>query len=758
MPLGTRTNGRPVTGKLPPEVYASHVEALFSGTGTFAVGVAGSSSMMLVAGIAGWHLPIMGIAFALGALGAVRLWSMKLFIAARPGLDDAGLKRWEDWYIVGGSAYLALLGLADLVAFGFTDDAFARLGTMVVTMAYLVGTPGRSFASPLLVNVQIVVAAVPVLAGLALAGGWNWSIGILVLVPFFVALKAISNRLNGIFVSAVVRASELSRLARRFDTALNNIPQGLAMFEADRTIAIVNERLLEILGVTPGTWHNDSTLEELVAAWREVGPAERLMDVLSNAEPSASEFIVTMSDGRSASVRLQLMNAGGGVLLVEDVTERVRAQEEINHLARYDPLTGMLNRRSFRAAVDDLVGVSVGAPALLFVDLDRFKQVNDTLGHVVGDRLVAAVAERLRQAAGPDATLGRFGGDEFVIYRVYGGGRAEAEQAGAFIIRRLSEPYDFDGQRITVGASVGIATSASSGHDVDDLLRDADLALYRAKAEGRGTCRVFEEAMKVTAAKRRRTEEDLRSAIARGEFDVHYQPIRNVAQRRFAACEALVRWRHPKRGLVPPGEFISIAEEAGLIGEIGEWVLRQACAECATWPGEVAVAVNFSAVQFHHGDAVAAIRRTLADTGLAPNRLEVEVTESLLLDDMQAMAVMLRQISAMGVRLSLDDFGTGYSSLSYLQSLPFNTVKIDQSFLSGLDRDSRAMLLLRGVQQLCSDLGMFVVMEGVETREQMALVVDHAKVDLVQGYFVGRPVPAVEIRALLALDHAQKVA
>jgi EAL domain-containing protein (putative c-di-GMP-specific phosphodiesterase class I) len=265
--------------------------------------------------------------------------------------------------------------------------------------------------------------------------------------------------------------------------------------------------------------------------------------------------------------------------------------------------------------------------------------------------------------------------------------------------------------------------------------------------------------MKVTAENRRRVEEELRGAAGRGELELHYQPIYSVRENRFVVCEALVRWRHPTRGLVPPAEFIPIAEETGTIGEIGEWVLRQACAECCTaWPPDVSVSVNFSAAQFRGGNILATLRRALADTGLDARRLEVEVTESLLFNDLHATTLMLRQIRAAGIKLSLDDFGTGFSSLSYLQSLPFNKVKIDRSFLEGLERDSRAMMLLSGIQRLSSDLGMSVVMEGVETPEQMSLVVDAAKVDLVQGYLMSRPLPAREVRAVLARKHVRAVA
>ena len=746
--------GRKIGSNLPPELYASHVEALFSSGGTFAIGVAGSSSMLVVAGISSGPTSLKIIGGFVLALGAFRLWLMRRFMFVRPLLDEAGLRRWEVHYIVGGSASLALLGIAVFVAFASADDAFARLATVAVTMAYLVGTPGRSFASPLLVNVQIVVAAVPVLTGLALAGGWYVWIDVLVMIPFFVALKAISSRLNAIFVAAITKTSELRRLATRFDRAITNMPQGLAMFGVDGTVAIVNPRLVEMLSINTSAWSADADIEQLVAAFGRVGDTDPLTRLLQDGDPPDEEVIAPVSEGRFFGLRLRRLD-GGGVLLVEDITARVSAERKIRHLATFDNLTGLLNRRSFRDAVDEPTRRRGGIAVLLFVDLDRFKQVNDTLGHVVGDALVSAVASRLRSVAQTEDILGRLGGDEFVLFRGASRGQAEAEAVAATIIRRLSEPYDLEGQRITVGASIGIAVAPEAELNIDQMLREADLALYRAKAKGRGVFRVFQRSMKVDAEVRRQTEEDLRSALVRNEFEVYYQPICDARTGLAVICEALVRWRHPTRGLVSPAEFIPIAEETGLIGRIGEWVMMQACAECANWPEAVSVAVNVSVVQFQRVDVVSLIQRALAHAKLSSRRLEVEVTESLMLEDAVETATVLNTITGLGVRLSLDDFGTGYSSLSYLQSLPFNKVKVDQSFLRSVDQGGRTALLLRNIQRMCSDMGMEVVMEGVETTDQMRLVTDVSNISLLQGYLLGRPVPAEEIRQRLESECAR---
>lgn len=743
---------------LPPEVYVSHVEALFDGIGAFAIGVLGSSATLFVAGWRGVQPQLTWLAVALLGLGLIRLATMVRFSRVRGSLDARSLRRWERWYIVGGTAYLALLGAADLLAFGFGEDPFARLASLVVTMAYLVGTPGRSFASPFLVNTQIVAVCVPVLLGLALAGGVYWWLTFLILIPFFLALKAISTRLNGIFVAATTRAIDLGQLALRFNTALNNIPQGLLMFDGGRRITVVNGRLLELLGAAPEILKEGSTLEDFACAWEAVGPTEILSRILSQHRSDLTESVALMGDGRSISVRLQPMERGGGVLLLEDVTERVRSQAEIVQLARYDSLTGMLNQRAFLSAAKTACQAADGKMALLFVDLDRFKAVNDTLGHAAGDRLIVEVSERLQAAAGASAILGRFGGDEFVVYREFDDGQPTCEAVADAIITALSQPYFIDGQRVTVGASIGIASAARRDGDIDELLRNADLALYRAKVEGRGIFRVFKSEMKTQADWRRRTEEDLRVAIAADQLELHYQPIYSVSEKRFVSCEALLRWRHPTRGLVPPADFIPIAEETGLIREIGIWVIRRACRECLHWPPDISVAVNLSAAQFQQTDITSMVMGALLEANLGAQRLEIEVTESLLLNDLPATNLVLRKMAAMGVKLSLDDFGTGFSSLSYLQSLPFTKVKVDRSFLQGLDENSRAMVLLRGIQRLSAELGMTVVMEGVETPEQLKLVVDHAFIDLVQGYLMARPMPAIDVRRLLSQSFGLAVA
>ena len=392
--------------------------------------------------------------------------------------------------------------------------------------------------------------------------------------------------------------------------------------------------------------------------------------------------------------------------------------------------------------------------ALLFIDLDQFKQVNDTLGHPCGDQLLCAVAERLREMLRPEDFVARFGGDEFVVFQQNIHSTDDAAGLARRIVDRLSERYKIDNHLVEIGASVGIAMS-SPGVGADTLLKNADMALYRAKADGRGTFCFFREEMAQVVESRRILELDLRKALANEEFELFFQPLVNLKSGRISTCEALLRWNHPVRGTVSPIDIIPVAEDMGLIVDLGRWILRKACMECMKWPEGVSVAVNFSPQQFHQRDVLSEVRYALEVSGLPAHRLEIEITESSLLRNTQLTHDVLSQLHSLGVRISLDDFGTGYSSLSYLHNFPLQKVKIDRSFLEGIDSD-RPLTLLRGVARLSADLGMSVVVEGIETNEQLELISADGAVTEAQGYLFSPPVPAVRVRQLLNASHGRR--
>jgi diguanylate cyclase (GGDEF)-like protein len=428
--------------------------------------------------------------------------------------------------------------------------------------------------------------------------------------------------------------------------------------------------------------------------------------------------------------------------VINDFTERHSANERIAHLTSHDALTGLPNRVSFGEQLAQTLELThQQGVAALCVDLDRFKEINDMLGHAAADRVIAIVARRL-QEAGAGAYLARVGGDEFNLILTDADQPAAAAETAKALLRAFAEVVEIDGAEIKVGVSIGVAIAPADGTDVTTLIANAEAALHRAKSEGRGITRFFEADTEKQLRERRAMEQELKSAIERDEMRLYYQPQTDVAGK-LLGFEALVRWQHPTRGLVPPGAFIPIAEESGLIVEIGAWILRAACREAASWPDELSVAVNLSPVQFRQSDLFTLIHSALVETGLSGNRLELEITEGVLIADSAAALNVLRHAKALGVRIAMDDFGTGYSSLSYLQSFPFDKIKIDRSFISNVDSNPHSAAIVRGVLGLAHGLHLPVLAEGVETHQQLAFLKKEG-CEEVQGYLMGRPRPIEE--------------
>ncbi len=484
----------------------------------------------------------------------------------------------------------------------------------------------------------------------------------------------------------------------------------------------------------------------LLLAEAGAGNRSDLDEAVRAARPARTRL--ALAGGRLVEAALAPLSIGGFALTFEDVTEQARGAA----LARREPLTGLANRTglhdSLAAALTEAERTDTPL-AVLLLDLDRFKAVNDSLGHSIGDALLRKVAERLRKAVRAEDVVARLGGDEFAILQA----GAEQPQAAEALARRLVDlvgrAYVVDGHMLNVGASVGIALSPADGRDADDLLKHADLALYRAKAEGRATYRFFEPAMNAQMQARRSLEIDLRRALALKQFDLAFQPQIQLETGRVVGFEALLRWTHPERGPVSPAQFIPLAEEIGLIVGIGEWALRTACHAAAGWAQPASIAVNLSPVQFRGGRLVETVTHVLAQTGLDPARLELEITEGALLENTDAVLGVLNSLRALGARISMDDFGTGYSSLSYLQKFPFDKIKIDQSFVRGMEGNAECGAIVRAIARLGASLGMRTTAEGVETATQLAAIRAEGCTE-VQGYLTGRPMPAAQAAALLS--------
>ncbi len=558
------------------------------------------------------------------------------------------------------------------------------------------------------------------------------------------------------------RGEKLSRTGLQLEAALSNMTQGLCMYDAESRLVLVNRRYYEICGFDPADIHPGLSFRSVLEHSFRCGNYTRhaLAEMLAEREAVVASrarktWLLELHSGRTAQLFHEPMPDGGWILTFEDVTERRQAEDRVVFMARHDALTQLGNRVLFHERIEQALAQTAreGGFALLCLDLDQFKAVNDGLGHPIGDQLLREVAARLKGIVREGDTVARLGGDEFAIVQL---GVTQPRPVASFaerIIEIVSRPYDIDGHYIVIGTSIGIALSPADGADVDALIRNADLALYTAKADGRRSWRFFKPDMDAQAQARRTLELDLRLALAREQLKVHYQPIIDASTRRICGFEALLRWYHPTLGAIPPNTFIPIAEEVGLIVPIGAWVLRQACTEAAGWPEAVKVSVNLSPAQFRSPQLVRTVMEAVAEAGLAPERLELEITESVLLHDDAATLATLHQLRSAGVRISLDDFGTGYASLGYLRRFPFDKIKIDQSFIRDLAINADSAAIVRAVTGLGHSLGIAVTAEGVETAEQMDRLVADDCTEL-QGFLFSRARPAEELAALLDRAYA----
>jgi diguanylate cyclase (GGDEF)-like protein len=749
--------------KMSPSIYAALIDSLFQDPGPlFAGALCAAIAAVMTALKTGnpWLWPCVALLVVTGAVRALDTRQYRRCVAT---LTPEGVARWEIRYQIGAMLYAAALGLWCIVAILGSDDAAAHMICTSVTLCYVAAGGGRTYGRPWIFHVQMLLAIGPLTLALLLYGSPYYAGMASLNVLFFLALKHISTSLQTIFVRALIARERESALASQFDAALNNMPHGLCMFRADGRLAVVNHRFVMMVQLSDDQVRSGATAADIVSACvaaRSISAASGKV-ILSEIEGSQARDIVTTDPdplrGRSLCWTFQPMTGGGAVVLLEDITERRNAEARISHLARYDELTALPNRVNFRDEIDRLLRVQRDAgqmSALLFVDLDQFKQVNDTLGHPCGDQLLCAVAGRLRDMLRPEDFVARFGGDEFVVFQQNIQSNDDAAGLARRIVDYLSERYKIDNHLVEIGASVGIAMTCAD-ISADTLIKNADMALYRAKADGRGTFCFFRDELAQTVEARRILELDLRKALANEEFELFFQPLVNLKSGKITTCEALLRWNHPVRGTVSPVDIIPVAEDMGLIVDLGRWILRKACMECMKWPEGVSVAVNFSPQQFHQRDVLSEVRYALEVSGLPADRLEIEITESSLLRNTQLTHDVLSQLRAIGVRISLDDFGTGYSSLSYLHNFPLQKVKIDRSFLEGIDAD-RPLILLRGVARLSADLGMSVVVVGVVTNEQLELISADGTVTEAQGYLFSRPVPAVQVRQLLNASHGRR--
>jgi diguanylate cyclase (GGDEF)-like protein len=559
------------------------------------------------------------------------------------------------------------------------------------------------------------------------------------------------------------RKRELEQQNLRLDAAVNNISQGLAMFDAQRHLVLRNSPYGEIYGLPAELLKAGTPLDTIIdylfshglkASGDREGYLTWRQGVIASGEPGKTIYEF---NGRTILLRHHPMKDGGFVSTHEDITEQRQQEERIQHLARHDALTELPNRAQFLEDMSELEAAFERGEksAILCIDLDHFKAVNDTHGNAIGDKVLKQAAARLWGTTRETDVLARLEGDEFALLLRPIGGPADAAAIAERIVKHMATPFAIDGHNVQIGASVGIAIAPADGDATDTLMKNADLALYRAKSEGRSTFHFFEQGMDAAIQKRRVIEAGLRQALGRNEFRLMFQPLMGLKENRITCLEALLRWEHAERGTIPPAEFVPVAEETGLIVPIGEWVLREACKTAAGWPDKPRVAVNLSPVQFKNRKLYETVISALKDAGLPPTRLELEITESLLLAESDHTLETLHRLRALGVRISMDDFGTGYSSLSYLRSFPFDKIKIDRSFVRDLESKGDNIAIIKAVIGLGHSLGMSTTAEGVETEAQLRVVRDHG-CNEVQGYYFSPPLAPAAVHRLLAAQAATR--
>ena len=752
--------------ELPDEMYVAFVDSLLVDVAALFVSCLVVTIIELIVAYEARSWILWDAAAAQMVVCAVRLYFMGLHARQRPSPSVEAARRQETIYAFGALGTVAALSLWTLAVFSVTDSSLARFLSVSTTIAYASGMLTRSFAIFRGINLQLIVAFAPLSAAMIVAGGVYPSAIVVGFIPLMLFMKGSSDRLRANFLAVVEAQKQTSKIAKRLDMALNNMSHGLVMVDAQDRVTLTNNQILRLFRLREGDLRPGADFRAILRKLvrnRVVARAEadRIWQALAR-NLAVSDFMIPFEtlDKRAIEITVHRMKEEGVVVVVQDVTERRNAALAIDRMARVDSVTELPNRRCFEEELSSTLRTRADGRAavnVLFLDLDDFKQVNDSLGHARGDKLLAAISKRLQAIVQPSDLVARWGGDEFAILQRSVNDKMQTADLAEQILREVRRPVFIDGYEVIVGASIGSASAPSDGTTSESILSNADMALYAAKGEGRGNWRAFEKSMDAKIQIRRLIELDLRAAVANDAIEVYYQPIVNVESGRIAGFEALARWNHPVRGRVSPGEFIPIVEELGLMEEFGASVLRRACLACASWPDDIAVSVNLSPIQFRNGRVEQTVLEALSAANLPPERLDLEITESTLLDDRGSTRATLEALRKLGVRISLDDFGTGYSSLSYVLAFPLDRIKIDRSFTIGLGLQERASILVESVAQMCARLGMSILVEGVETDLQLRFIERVGTISEVQGFYYSPAVPEMEARKMIAEKNRLRV-
>lgn len=745
---------------LPTDVYLSFVSSLFENRGTLITGV-----VVHVVWCAIVYSYTGSQFYLFAAAGFPLIFAFRFFDFLRfdkvdkASLSDGEIARWERRYVVGATLLALLLGTTSGHAMLVLKDSFVAFTCIAMTMGSMMSIVGRNYGSRYAVDFQTLGCCVPMIIACVASGDTHLALMSLLLIPFGLTTRSMANGVRKFLYKNVLAARQIRIIANQLELALTTIAHGLIMLDSEGRIEVINRRASNLLGLPGAAELEGRPLVGILDAHSDYRPTKIVREVKQLLSGSIDRTVFQLQPGLHVEFSASRREDGGVVLIFEDVTARVAAEEKILHLVQFDALTGLANRNHFTAMVSKALAKRSGETlaALVILDVAGFKHVNDLRGHVVGDRVLAAIGARVSTQIGQDLIAGHLVGDEFTLF-VLAEDRAQLEARIEQVHGEVQQAYELPGLRIAVYVNAGCVVAPAAQFEIETWLIKADLALREAQATGNGALAFFRPEMDARYVEEQKLREDLRAAVAEGALQVAYQPMYCVDGTRIECMEALARWKHPTKGMIAPNVFIPMAEDMGIITDITRFVLERACEECVGWAQPVSVSVNLSVHDLLSPDIVGDVLDVLVRKGLPPTRLHLEVTESCFINDPVAVGGVLHQLRAKGITIAIDDFGTGFSSLSYLTSLPLDIVKLDRAFIRDLDLDSQRIKLLRGITSMSRDLGLRIVIEGVETLDQLQLIHDNGFADLIQGYVFSPPVDVAAASQMLQTNRRLPVA
>jgi len=743
-------------------IRAHLVDGLFHPFASFVTGVVIGVALSILIWMFTEDMIVRDLSTALAVISLVRLGIGLAYLRKESPVSIKDARKWELAFFVGATAYSLCLGLLTFCAIVLLNNTEVHIILSITCAGYGTSIAARNAGRPLLALAQLYMTTIPMWIGLIIQTQYTPLVSSFAwcgLALFTLGISDITIAMRKTIVDALEHkqrngelAASFKEQAERFDAALTNMSHGLCMFDPDKKLVVWNEKVAGIIGVEQSLFQSGTTMEQIIAAFHPDDHSKITNQVNSNEHGEWSET-VKLSDGRFVSASNRTMKNGNIVIVFADITEKEKAEARIRNLAWVDQLTGLMNRVSIHELfIKKLEQMDEASElAVHYIDLDHFKSVNDTLGHPIGDMLLKQVADRICDVCLDEGDVARMAGDEFLILQKLSAQARSPRDLAQQIVDALHQPFNVNSHFIQIGASVGIVIAPKDGCDADLLLKRADMALYAAKKAGRNKFAYFEPQMDHRMQQMRALELDLKQALDKNQFKLAFQPIVSAEDKKIASFECLVRWTHPTNGKMMPAKFIPAAEETGQIMEIGRWVTREAIKTAASWPVRAQISVNFSAVQFQDARFTDFLRRQLKRYNFPVELLELEITETAFIVDMENSLKQLQQLKDLGVKISLDDFGTGYSSLSQLQRFAFNKIKIDGSFVRDLETNPSSAAVATAVAEIGKALDITVVAECVETQAQLDFL-RSVGVTHIQGYFTGRPMDAQAAGKLLVQD------